>query len=96
MCIRDSNIGTPFSAKSIPDFLKSQGRKLSTETVYHYLKALENAFLIRKVRRFDIKGRRILETQEKYYLSDLGLRHAVMGYRDNDIPGVLELSLIHI
>ena len=84
------NIGTPFSAKSISDFLKSQGRKLSTETVYHYLKALENAFLIHKVRRFDIKGRRILETQEKYYLSDLGLRHAVMGYRDNDIPGVLE------
>ena len=84
------NIGTPFSAKSISDFLKSQGRKLSTGTVYHYLKALENAFLIHKVRRFDIKGRRILETQEKYYLSDLGLRHAVMGYRDNDIPGVLE------
>ena len=55
------NIGTPFSAKSISDFLKSQGRKLSTETVYHYLKALENAFLIHKVRRFDIKGRRILE-----------------------------------
>ena len=55
------NIGTPFSAKSISDFLKSQGRKLSTETVYHYLKALENAFLIHKVRRFDIKGKRILE-----------------------------------
>lgn len=55
------NIGNPFSAKSISDFLKSQGRKLSTETVYHYLKALENAFLIHKVRRFDIKGRRILE-----------------------------------
>ncbi len=84
------NIGNPFSAKSISDFLKSQGRKLSTETVYNYLKALENAFLIHKVRRFDIKGRRLLETQEKYYLSDLGLRHAVMGYRDNDIPGVLE------
>ena len=44
----------------------------------------------RKVVRFDIKGKRILETQEKYYLSDLGLRHAVIGYRDNDIAGVLE------
>lgn len=84
------NIGNTFSAKTISDFLKSQGRKLSTETVYNYLKALESAFLIHKVVRFDIKGKRILETQEKYYLSDLGLRHAVMGYRDNDIAGVLE------
>lgn len=84
------NIGNTFSAKTISDFLKSQGRKLSTETVYNYLKALENAFLIHKVARFDIKGKRILETQEKYYLSDLGMRHAVMGYRDNDIAGILE------
>lgn len=84
------NIGNTFSAKTISDFLKSQGRKLSAETVYNYLKALESAFLIHKVVRFDIKGRRILETQEKYYLADLGLRHAVIGYRDNDIAGVLE------
>ena len=84
------NIGNTFSAKTISDFLKSQGRKLSTETVYNYLKALENAFLIHKVERFDIKGKRILETREKYYLPDLGLRHAVMGYRDDDIAGLLE------
>ena len=84
------NIGNTFSAKTISDFLKSQGRKLSTETVYNYLKALENAFLIHKAERFDIKGKRILETREKYYLSDLGLRHAVMGYRDDDIAGLLE------
>ncbi len=84
------NVGNTFSYKTISDFLKSQGRKLSTETVYNYLKALENAFLIHKVVRFDIKGKRLLETQEKYYLSDLGLRHAVMGYRDNDIAGILE------
>ncbi len=84
------NVGNTFSAKTISDFLKSQGRRLSTETVYNYLKALEQAFLIHKVVRFDIKGRRILETQEKYYLSDLGIRHAVMGYRDQDISGILE------
>ena len=84
------NIGNTFSAKTISDFLKSQGRKLSTETVYNYLKALEDAFLVHKVPRFDIKGKRLLETQEKYYLSDLGLRHAIIGYRDNDISGVLE------
>jgi len=84
------NIGNIFSAKTISDFLKNQGRKLSTETVYTYIKALESAFLIHKVSRFDIKGKRMLETQEKYYLSDLGLRHAILGYRDNDIGGVLE------
>ena len=84
------NIGNTFSAKTISDFLKSQGRKLSTETVYNYLKALESAFLIHKASRFDIKGRRILETLEKYYLSDLGIRHTVIGYRSNDIAGILE------
>ena len=84
------NIGNTFSAKTISDFLKNQGRRLSVETVYTYIKALENAFFIHKVTRFDIKGKRTLETQEKYYLSDLGLRHAVIGYRDNDIGGVLE------
>ena len=84
------NVGNTFSAKTITDFLKSQGRKLSTETVYNYLSALESAFLIYKVNRFDLKGKRILETQEKYYLSDLGIRHAVLGYRDNDIAGLLE------
>lgn len=84
------NIGNTFSAKTISDFLKNQGRKLSTETVYNYLKALENAFLINKVPRYDIKGKRLLETQEKYYLSDLGIRHAAIGYRDNDIGKVLE------
>lgn len=85
-----NNIGNTFSAKAISDFLKSQGRKLSTETVYNYLQALENAILIYKVTRYDIKGKRILETQEKYFLSDLGMRHAILGYRDNDISGVLE------
>lgn len=84
------NVGNTFSAKTISDFLKNQGRKLSPETVYNYLKALESAFLLNKVTRYDIKGKRILETQEKYYLSDLGLRHAVIGYRDNDIAGILE------
>jgi len=84
------NIGNTFSAKTISDFLKNQGRKLSTDTVYTYIKALENAFLIHKVGRFDIKGKRLLETQEKYFVSDLGLRHATMGYRDNDIGEVLE------
>ncbi len=84
------NIGNTFSAKTISDFLKNQGHNLSSETVYNYLQMLEDAFLTHKVSRYDIKRKKILETQEKYYLSDLGLRHAVIGYRDNDIAGILE------
>ncbi len=84
------NIGSIISAKKIADFLKSQGRKLSTETVYGYLRALEDALVIYKARRFDIRGKRILETQEKYYLTDLGFKHAVLGFRDATIPGLLE------
>ena len=84
------NIGNIFSAKSVSDFLKSQGRRLSAETVYNYIAALESAFIVNKAKRFDIKGKRLLETQEKYYLTDLGIRHAVIGYRDNDIGGILE------
>lgn len=84
------NIGNIFSAKSVSDFLKSQGRRLSAETVYNYIAALESAFIVNKAKRFDIKGKRLLETQEKYYLTDLGIRHAVIGYRANDIGGILE------
>lgn len=84
------NIGNTFSAKTIIDFVKSQGRSISNESMYGFLRALQDAFIIHKVPRFDIKGKRLLETQEKYYIADLGIRHAVMGYRDNDIAGFLE------
>ena len=84
------NIGNTFSAKNVSDFLKSQGRKLSRETVYNYLKALESAYIISPVQRYDIKGKAHLETKEKFYLTDLGFRHAKLGYRPNDIAGYLE------
>jgi predicted AAA+ superfamily ATPase len=84
------NLGNIFSAKTVSDFLKNQGRRLSVETVYNYLGALEESYLIRKVNRYDIKGKRQLETQEKYYMEDQGIKHAVLGYRENDISGLLE------
>lgn len=84
------NIGNTYSAKTIIDFVKSQGRSISNESMYGFLRALQEAFIIHKVPRFDIKGKRLLETQEKYYIADIGIRHAVMGYRDNDIAGFLE------
>lgn len=84
------NIGSLLSAKKISEFLKSQGRRLSTETVYNYLDFLESAFVIERVKRFDIKGKRFLETQEKIYLTDIGVRNALLGYRPNDISALLE------
>jgi len=84
------NVGNIFSAKRISDFLKSQNRRLSTETIYNYLNALESAYLIRKVSRWDIKGKCILETLEKYYFEDFGLKNALMGYNENSISGLLE------
>jgi len=84
------NMGSLFSAKRISDFLKNQNRRLGTETIYNYLSALEAAFLVSKVKRWDIKGKRILETQEKYYFEDFGLKNAVMGYNEKNISGLLE------
>ena len=84
------NIGNIFSAKRITDFLKNQGRRLSGETVYNYIRALEKAYLIRKVSRYDIRGKRQLETQEKYFFEDHGIQHAIMGFRDDALPGLLE------
>jgi predicted AAA+ superfamily ATPase len=84
------NMGSIFSAKSISNFLKNQKRRLSTETIYHYLAALESAYLVEKVSRWDINGKRRLETREKYFLEDFGLKHAILGYREADIAGLLE------
>ena len=89
------NVGSTFSAKNISDFLKSQGRKLGVETIYNYLDYLENAFVIERVKRFDLKGRKYLETQEKIYAADVGLRNSVLGYRPTDIAGILE-NLVYL
>ena len=78
------NAGNITTAKRIADFLKNQ--KISAG----YLSCLEQAFLIRRVLRYDIKGLRHLELYEKYYSGDVGLRHGFLGYRDGDISGMLE------
>ncbi|HSW34984.1 MAG TPA: ATP-binding protein [Candidatus Limnocylindrales bacterium] len=68
------NIGQIFSAQSIANFMKSESRGLSRETLYNYLDACKNAFLIYGVPRYDIKGKQVLKTREKYYTNDLGIR----------------------
>ena len=84
------NIGNKLNAKNIADYFKSQQRKVDMNTIYNYLNALESAFIIRRIPRYDIKGKEILQTNEKYFVSDLSLIYSVMGYRDRLIAGMLE------
>lgn len=84
------NIGNSFSAKNVADYFKSQQRKVDLNTVYNYLSALESAYIIKKIPRYDIKGKEILQTNEKYYIGDQSLAYAVMGYKDRMIAGILE------
>jgi predicted AAA+ superfamily ATPase len=85
-----NNIGNTFSGKNVADYFKSQQRKVDVNTIYNYLKALEGAFVVYRVPRYDIKGKEILKTQEKYYVSDLSLVYATLGNRDEMIAGILE------
>jgi uncharacterized protein len=84
------NIGNSFSAKNVADFFKSQQRRIDLNTVYNYLYALESAFIIYRTPRYDIKGREILKTFEKYFVGDHALIYALMGYRGRMIGGLLE------
>jgi len=84
------NIGNMFSAKKVADYFKNQQRKVDIETVYNYLDALEAAFIIYRVPRYDVRGKEVLQTNQKYFIGDLGLKYAVMGYKDRDISGILE------
>jgi hypothetical protein len=85
-----NNIGNTFSAKKIADYFKSQQRKVDLNTIYNYLNALESSFIIRKIPRYDVQGKMILQTNEKYFIGDHSLLYAVMGFRDRQISGVLE------
>jgi len=84
------NIGNLMSAKSISDFLKSQKIKVTPNVILNYLSFLEQAFFILKVNREELRGKKIFEIGQKYYLEDLGLRHALLGYRSTDIGKILE------
>lgn len=84
------SVGSFISTKRITDFLKSQKISISQVTVQNYIYFLESCYAIIKVPRFDIKGKRFLETNEKYYLGDIGLRHGILGFKEKDIAGYLE------
>ena len=85
-----NNVGNTFSAKSISDYLKSEKRALDNETVYSYLEKLEKAYLLQRCARYDLQGKEILKTQEKFYLADTALRYSVLGYNSDTVASSLE------
>ncbi len=84
------NVGNTFSAKSISAYLKSERRTLDNETVYSYLEKMEKAYLLHRCSRYDLQGKGILKTQEKFYLADNALRYSVLGYNADSVAASLE------
>ena len=84
------NVGKNFSANSIVKFLKSEGRSLTVETIYNYLEWLEKAFVIYRWQRYDLQGKAVLKTQEKFYLADPALKYCMMGFNPKSIASMLE------
>ena len=84
------NIANPLTASRISAYLKSQQLKTNVQSVINYLRALEDAQLFSKVPRYDIKGKKYLEINNKFYASDVGLRHARVGFRAGDIAQLIE------
>lgn len=84
------NTGSLFSAKSISDFLKSQKVMIPHNQVQSYTGYLSDAFLVHRVMRFDISGKRFFETGEKFYFENLGLRNSVVGHKPGDRAKIIE------
>ena len=85
-----NNVGNTFSAKSISDYLKAEHRALDNETVYSYLEKLEKAYLLHRCSRYDLQGKELLKTREKFYLADTSLRYCVLGYNADTVAASLE------
>ena len=84
------NVGKTFSANAIVKFMKGEGRTLSAETVYNYLEWLEKAFVIYRCQRYDMQGKTVLKTQEKFYLADASLKYCMLGFNPKSIAAMLE------
>lgn len=84
------NVGKTFSANAIVKFLKNEKRTLSVETIYNYLKWLTEAFIIYPCQRYDLQGKSVLKTQEKYYLSDISIKYSKLGFDRKMISAMLE------
>ncbi len=79
-----------FSVKNIVNYLKSENRNCSNETLYNYLSYITNSFIMNKAKRYDIKGKRVLSTNDKYYLTDLGLGQVKSSQKAKGKGSILE------
>lgn len=84
------NVGKTFSANAIVKFMKGEGRSLSVEAVYNYLEWLEKAFVIYRCQRYDMQGKTVLKTQEKFYLAGASLKYCMMGFNPKSVAAMLE------
>ena len=84
------NVGKTFSANSIVSFLKSEKRTISVEAIYNYLEWLEKAFIIYRCKRYDLQGKSVVKTQEKFYLADQSIKYALYGFNPTSIASMLE------
>jgi len=84
------NVGKTFSAKSISDYIKSEYRAIDNETVYSYLEKLESAYILHRCSRYDVQGKELLKTQEKFYLADSSFKYSALGYNDQSVAAMLE------
>lgn len=91
------NVGSIVSAKKISDYLKSQKINISPQVVLDYLSHLEASYLISKVKRAEINGKKIFEIGEKYYFEDLGIRNFISGFYLKDIQKIMEnIVFLHL
>ena len=84
------NVGKTFSANSIVKFMKGEGRSLTVEAVYNYLERLEKAYVIYRCPRYDMQGKTVLKTQEKFYLADASLKYSILGFNPKGVASMLE------
>ena len=84
------NIGRTFSAASISKYLKSERRTIDNETAYSYLSKLVDAFILHRCSRYDLQGKEILKTQEKFYVCDPAMKYSVLGYTPDSVAAMLE------
>ena len=85
-----SNVGSLISSKKVADYLTSQGTKITHNTVLNYFEMLENSYIIYKAPRYDIRGKEVLKTLEKYYIVDTGIRNTILGFNNLDFGHIIE------
>ena len=92
--IISSGIGSLTNLRKLENTYKSEiNLSISVNTINHYLECLEDAFLIERSDRYDVKGRKYISTQQKYYFTDLGLRNSILNFRQFEETHLMENAI---